>query len=578
MQKYLKYLEQYVQWIAIALGAAYLLYMVYGYAVQPPVKVAGKPLSPSELPKLIADGPARQLEDAMRNRTVPNKDVQPFAPHFGKTMAWQDQPSMRLALPWINSVTQTAKTEEAKVDTNVGDQVVKLPELPAAKFKAFSAGHSVVSIPTGSTPDAKSQPVASPAGETTQDCQWVTASFVIPMPDVVKAFDETNIPAVLRNNTMFLRIELLRQEMQADGSWGAESVIKPLAIHEQPPFPSDHREDQLHYVDWASKNAADIIAPSFYRWVKPDAWYAPGQPNPNEAVATPAEQAMDAATQARLLAEKKAADIAERQRKAAERTARAARTSRTPTRNSRNPSMEPSMPGTPTMPPAMPSAPPAMPPSLPPAMVNGMPTPSPLPPNPLNPSMTPGGPMGFAPTGPAGGFNPATLGDVEVWAHDDTVQPGKTYRYKLHYKLKNPVFLSTNVAEPLSLADELAIDGKDGQWSDPITIKSATTFFLASGLPLRDGNATRIDVFAWKGGLWQRKTITLSAGDLIEGTDWTLVDLRMAPGHEMRAVLSNDNGSLSIHDSKTDQADPEYLRLKKLTDAARAPTGPAAMP
>src|SRR5436305_4339798 len=49
--------------------------------------------------------------------------------------------------------------------------------------------------------------------------------------------------------------------------------------------------------------------------------------------------------------------------------------------------------------------------------------------------------------------------EVVVWAHDATVQPGKTYRYKVRYKIKNPIYHSGNVATDKTLADKYYIAG-----------------------------------------------------------------------------------------------------------------------
>ena len=56
MEKVLKFLEKYVQWIALGLGGLFLLAMVYNYVLQDPVTVTlgGKDVLPGEIDKEIA--------------------------------------------------------------------------------------------------------------------------------------------------------------------------------------------------------------------------------------------------------------------------------------------------------------------------------------------------------------------------------------------------------------------------------------------------------------------------------------------------------------------------------------------
>ena len=43
-----------------------------------------------------------------------------------------------------------------------------------------------------------------------------------------------------------------------------------------------------------------------------------------------------------------------------------------------------------------------------------------------------------------GNLQPDALGNVDIWAHDETAQPGRTYRYRLRAVIKNPVY-DTNI-------------------------------------------------------------------------------------------------------------------------------------
>src|SRR5688500_11986982 len=77
MEKALAILEKHVQWIAIGLGALFLVFMVYSYALQDPVTVVvpgqSKPLTPGELDQTIYESPElAKVREGMRNGKGPD--------------------------------------------------------------------------------------------------------------------------------------------------------------------------------------------------------------------------------------------------------------------------------------------------------------------------------------------------------------------------------------------------------------------------------------------------------------------------------------------------------------------------
>src|SRR5947209_15238637 len=78
MQKVVKFLEQYVQWVALALGVAWILYVGYAYWANPPVlaDVDGKKVSPGEVDETILDSNAvSTLDKALKNQLPYPKQV-----------------------------------------------------------------------------------------------------------------------------------------------------------------------------------------------------------------------------------------------------------------------------------------------------------------------------------------------------------------------------------------------------------------------------------------------------------------------------------------------------------------------
>jgi len=160
------------------------------------------------------------------------------------------------------------------------------------------------------------------------------------------------------------------------------------------------------------------------------------------------------------------------------------------------------------------------------------------------------GKAGAAGDAPAGAFIPGQILDVTIWAHDDTVQPGKTYRYKMKYKLLNPIYGSRNIAEQPKLQDQFALESKFSEWSKPV----------------------RIEVFKWEDGAWHSKTFECAPGDLIGGKDgkvdystgFSVVEFRPDPrnSEETRVVVCDPSGSLGIRDRK-DINSEEYKKLQQ---------------
>jgi len=183
---------------------------------------------------------------------------------------------------------------------------------------------------------------------------------------------------------------------------------------------------------------------------------------------------------------------------------------------------------------------------------------------------------------PKGSFTPSSQPDIVVWAHDASVLPGKTYRYRLQYFLKNPVFQTNNLCQPQSLADTFMLVSKPSDWTAAISVQSATNFYAVNASPTKD--EVKFDIFSWKGGNWQVDSMEATPGDLVgatrgEGaekinfdTGWTLVDVRNDPrnGDNKIIILTTDSGQTLRKDLTVDRANPEYKNLMNQVDAAKA--------
>lgn len=103
-----------------------------------------------------------------------------------------------------------------------------------------------------------------------------------------------------------------------------------------------------------------------------------------------------------------------------------------------------------------------------------------------------------------------------VWFHDETVEPGKTYRYRMRVKLWNRyVGRRASLSDPAAAAQAVLL----GEWSlpsDPISVPPKTHFFVKSGAFGKP--AASIEVFTWHKGKWLKETFEVQVGDVMGGT------------------------------------------------------------
>jgi len=210
-------------------------------------------------------------------------------------------------------------------------------------------------------------------------------------------------------------------------------------------------------------------------------------------------------------------------------------------------------------------------------MMPGVPgQPSPLSPNPSPMQVAPDTPV--APTlpnvaaAPQPPFDPAEMKEnLVVWAHDDTLQPGKTYRYKIQYKLKNPVLGVVKAVTNPKLADQFALVSPDSPWSDLVKVPARINVYLASS-PSPKTNTVKFDVYKWENGGFKLKQISANSGEAIGdgtfSTGFTLIDVR-GEANDTSVVLADDEGALVRHRWSIDQHDLKMQRLHEQATAVK---------
>ncbi len=106
---------------------------------------------------------------------------------------------------------------------------------------------------------------------------------------------------------------------------------------------------------------------------------------------------------------------------------------------------------------------------------------------------------------------------MKLIAHDITVRPGVTYRYRLRVRVLNPLFQQNRlIKEQLeNEAKQLAVDSQPTPWSEPISIEPRLQFFVMS-VRQSDGTA-KVLVYGVHNGRRHREEFTISPGDPIGG-------------------------------------------------------------
>ena len=176
------------------------------------------------------------------------------------------------------------------------------------------------------------------------------------------------------------------------------------------------------------------------------------------------------------------------------------------------------------------------------------------------------------------------LATLVGWAHDWKTEPGKTYRYMIRYKIKNPVWATINVAKDKSMADIFAITSAESTWTDPIQAPPIVQFFFVSGGG-GQGRPAQVEIFKYENGAIHKENFSVAPGDSIgaekNGVDYstgnTLVDLRpdLLKSDRMTAWYITPESMLAKRDVKSDAESPQRSDLEKQVQAA-APAAAAA--
>lgn len=619
MKQVVAFLEKYAQWLAMGVAGIFLLFVVYSFWVSPDqlkVKVGSQELLPGEVDTAIAndaDKGAARLKRQMDASSDASADfkVPDFQQEFAKAMGGTGLPT---AVAQVRPHVPTEGPVKETVVTKTDDKVV-LPKIPAPEPVGVSSGQSLIAPPIelaeGEAPPAVDRNAAL---ATAIQKDWATVEAKISAAQFAKVwldtFGKANALPPEAMVTQFFLVETERQELIGPDKWSSAVQLKPLPLVRMMEFPRGADPQQnAEYKVWSEKHQVDIVEPAFYTVLHGDLWFIPSRPLKVEGPAVPVvdNQPFDPAnppTNRELTSQEKQQVYIYKQKKAQEE-----QKSKSDAGRSKAAAAEQERRNRPGGGGAAPRGYAPMPPILaaPPVSREGLSEDNsrrgPMRPIPgrEGPSRFEGPTPGFegrgmgemiqggAPTGP---FDPSRLvevrpgalpgasNDIIVWAHDDTVVPGKTYRYRMRVYIRNPLYQTVNVAKNAADEKAFAIVSDWSAWSAPANIPPTTLFqFALAKTSLKDKVVTSatVNVFKRDKGDWSMETFTVAPGDSIGWsknnidftTGATLVDLR-ADLKDTRIIIASESGDLMTRMLHSDQNDPVFKDLTQRIKAAAA--------
>lgn len=150
--------------------------------------------------------------------------------------------------------------------------------------------------------------------------------------------------------------------------------------------------------------------------------------------------------------------------------------------------------------------------------------------------------------------------DIQLWAHDLGVEPGKKYRYRSRVVVNNPLFrkgpaLDPNDAQQQALTKDPFARGEWSDWSSDVLVGAEQYFFVGSAQPSGargESPKATVEVFKMYYGFYRRSTITAAPGDRLESN--ARVAGRMVT-IDPSAVAAKDAGEQLVTIQEDDRSD-----------------------
>ncbi|MDP9175533.1 MAG: hypothetical protein M3O30_16955 [Planctomycetota bacterium] len=571
MQKIISFLEKNVEWFCIGIGLLFMGWCAYAYIFTPvTLPLGASAVRLDNVDDTIKSASASRL-DALMNSSdpVPPFKVDEFSTVIRDGLSMVSYKAPALASTW--DFQPLALNDSINPNGSTGPQVKELPTLPPAQFLLSESGLSTVTTASTAAPadsgaspaDSTSSSTTAPASGGTMDLNWVTIAFSLPSKPLsdgwTKAFgpEKPNDLWKLRDlqvNTEFLTLSAYRSEKLADGKWSDEVEVPRLFNNQLSAYPTADKNAEEKYATWAVANAVPISTPAF----------------PAIAPAPSGNDWKDPVTLLQSLMNPAAA--------AAPAAPAAPATPLSPP-----PAVTPTKPGS-TPRGAAVSPPASTPLSPPPAAPDAGATPQNT-----DPNIQKGTLPSVAPVPVTKDFNPVsgkdTAPDILVYLHDK-VDSGKIYRYRIGYRLYNPLFnFSEDRAVNKAWVSQFALEGPRSDYTPEINIPFSTFFYCAqtSVVANQAGAVFKFEVFTWSQGQWHKHMFPTQPGDEIGGvadgidysTGYTYVEARYRNDRLTNVLVADRDGNMIVRNASQD-ANGEERKQKALLVPAPPAAAPAA--
>lgn len=582
MQKWLGILEKNVEWMALGLAGLWVLWVAWSYWVTPPVVklVDNKPQTPGQIDQTVADQKAL-LERSMSSSTLPEEGLQvrDSVAEFVRRMT----PQTPQAVAHTPFRSYPPLKELKPGDTLAPQQrlVQELPTMPAPVDPEVRSGRSQVTI----APAAGTAP-APTATANNVDKIWVSVFSTWNTNDAVQRMQEKNVPGFLQKLT-YVQVQVQREELMPDGSWGNPTLVPSLPMNAPP---VDWQSDPTQFTNWAKQNEVRILQPDFYTVANGDRWSPPSEAADAQPDATTPtfdlQQSVSTYKALKTDVERRRfmMELTPEQRRMVNRAINEEERQNRPPPNPRYPLPRgngdaqdsrvfgemlaqdddgPWMTGPGGV--RIPIGPDGNP------MPSQMHRPTrPLPSGLNNYDLTPVAPQVWQ--RPSNSLTPDAAGNLTIWAHDETVEPGKAYRYRMKVVVENPLYQTNQATDQLQKV--YALESEWSEWSQQVSVPQNIKWWLVGGFP--NAQQVRFAVSKWQNGVEQRSPndFTVGAGDMIGSkigeidftTGWTVADIRPLV-NDTRVTLVDQEGRTQVRYMKADQANPEYRDIAGASSA-----------
>ncbi len=161
------------------------------------------------------------------------------------------------------------------------------------------------------------------------------------------------------------------------------------------------------------------------------------------------------------------------------------------------------------------------------------------------------------------------LPSINLWAHDITLEAGKTYRYRMRACVTNPLFgrkIALPEAQYETDGKQFALLGEWSEWSNDIQTIKEDYFFLVGASPVT--SQASIEVWKFSESKWHKAEFRVTPGDpigTVRSNPETLIARKRSPGITIdfntgKSLVDVDQG-IAMIDGKEQDKSPRILYL-----------------